>query len=363
MTNDPETNFEVFWKIFYQRYPFFDLWSVDWKKQYEIYRPRVYDYTSDEELFVILCEMIAPLHDGHIELEARLGTFGRKARFNPESKPRFYREFTKRQIKALFRTTEETLISHRFARPRKTPAWMLSYGRSPDVGYMRILELEDVRKKKLTTALDHIARDFGRRQGMIIDVRDCPGGDDSTAIDIINRFCDRRRVAFHRRTKIGPGEEDYKPLKTFHIEPRGPSQFTGPVVLLTCDAVFSGGEAFALALRELPHVTIIGEPTNGMFSYQLEKELPNGWEFTLILSEILCGRHGLLRGRGRARRYRASQHRGRSRSRRRSAGRQGARSDRGGVERADQTRWFPGCRFAPALIVGPPRAFKWPPRS
>ena len=31
---DPERNFEVLWKTFYKRYPFFDLRRVDWKKQY-----------------------------------------------------------------------------------------------------------------------------------------------------------------------------------------------------------------------------------------------------------------------------------------------------------------------------------------
>jgi C-terminal processing protease CtpA/Prc len=52
-------------------------------------------------------------------------------------------------------------------------------------------------------------------------------------------------------------------------------------VLLTCDSVFSGGECFALALKQLPYVTIIGDRTNGIFSYQLEKTLPNGWEYRL----------------------------------------------------------------------------------
>ena len=58
-------------------------------------------------------------------------------------------------------------------------------------------------------------------------------------------------------------------------------QFTAPIVLLTCDAVFSGGEVFALAIRQLPYVTILGDHTNGIFSYQLEKKLPNGWEYCL----------------------------------------------------------------------------------
>jgi len=52
-------------------------------------------------------------------------------------------------------------------------------------------------------------------------------------------------------------------------------------VLLTCDSVFSGGEAFALAIRELPYVTIIGDHTNGIFSYTLDRKLPNGWRYCL----------------------------------------------------------------------------------
>ena len=158
---------------------------------------------------------------------------------------------------------------------------MLHYCRSRAFGYIRILELEDVKKRKLTAALDKIAGDFGDLEGFIIDIRDCPGGEDSTAITIINRFCDRKRVAFHRKTKIGPGKDDFTPLKTWHIEPEGDVQFTGPIVLLTCDSVFSGGEAFALAIRQLPHVTIVGDHTNGIFSYTLDKKLPNGWQYCL----------------------------------------------------------------------------------
>ena len=158
---------------------------------------------------------------------------------------------------------------------------MLHYCCSRTIGYIRILELDGVKKPNLKAALDTIAADFDHLDGFIIDIRNCPGGEDSIAITIINRFCDRKRIAFHRRTKIGPGERDYTRLKTWYLEPQGRTQFTRPIALLTCDSVFSGGEAFALAIRELPHVTIIGDHTNGIFSYQLEKELPNGWEYRL----------------------------------------------------------------------------------
>jgi C-terminal processing protease CtpA/Prc len=83
---------------------------------------------------------------------------------------------------------------------------MLHYCRSQSFGYIRILELEGVKEGRLTAALEKIAGDFKDLEGIIIDIRNNPGGDDNTAITIINRFCYRKRVAFHGKTKIGPGE-------------------------------------------------------------------------------------------------------------------------------------------------------------
>ena len=276
---DPETNFEQLWRIFHHRYPFFALRNVDWTAQYATYRPRVTRKTKDDELFDIFSRMLAPLNDGHVELTAKVG--GTQRYFNPETKPRFRQEFTNREINSLFKTTYRTLIANGFGRPTETQAWILHYCRSPTFGYIRILELEGIKKRELTSALDTIARDFNDLEGIIIDIRDNPGGDDSTAITIINRFCDRKRVAFHRKTKIGPGEHDFTALKTWNIAPQGGSRFTGPTVLLTCDSVFSGAEVFALGLKQLPHVVVIGDHTNGIFSYQLEKTLPNGWRYCL----------------------------------------------------------------------------------
>jgi len=290
---DPVRNFEAFWKTFYDRYPFFELHGVDWRERYEIFRPRVTADITDEQLFMLLCELVSPLDDGHIEIEARVGPRKKKKFFTPEKKPRFYEEFSDDEIEDLFKITSRTLVANGFDRPRKTQAWMLKYGRSSKYGYIRILELEDIRRRTLTKALDDIARDFDDLKGFIVDIRDCPGGDDSTALMIINRFCDRKRTAFHRQTKTGPRPEDYSPIKTWYLEPQGDSQFTGPIALLTCDAVFSGGESFALAMRELPYVTIIGARTNGIFSYTLDKRLPNGWKYCLsyqryMSADMIC---------------------------------------------------------------------------
>src|SRR5688572_7134271 len=298
LNRDPEKNFEEFWKTFNNRYPFFEVRNVDWKKQYETYRAKVTSETGDDELFEIFCQMLAPLNDGHVSLIAQTSD-GRKRRFTPEKKPRFWREFTTaEQIKQLFESTRKTLVVNGFDHPKQSETWILQYGRSQAFGYLRILELEGINKQELNAALDKIGRDFKRLNGVIIDMRDCPGGDDDTAITIINRFCDRRRVAFHRQTKVGPGENDFTPLKTWHIEPEGEAPFTEPIVLLTCDSVFSGGEVFALAIKQLPGVTIVGDHTNGIFSYELEKRLPNGWRYSLSYQKYYSADMVCYEGRG-----------------------------------------------------------------
>jgi carboxyl-terminal processing protease len=295
---NPEKNFEELWKTFHTRYPFFELRNVDWQKQYDTYRPKVTRETSDDALFDIFCKMIAPLHDGHVELITTAKGKRKKRYFNPEKKPRFWQEFTSQEIKQLLKTTEKTLVANGFGRPTEGRAWMLHYCRSQTFGYIRILELEGVKKRNLIAALDEISDDLKSLDGVIIDIRNNPGGDDNTAITIINRFCDRKRVAFHRKTKIGPHEDDFTSLKTWYIQPRGDAQLIVPIVLLTCDSVFSGGEVFALAIKRLPHVTIIGDHTNGIFSYQLEKKLPNGWRYRLSYQKYFSADMVCYEGKG-----------------------------------------------------------------
>jgi hypothetical protein len=298
MPSDPEKNFEALWKTFNNRYPFFELRKVDWNKQYEIYRPQVTPETSDEQLFDVMRRMLDPLDDGHVELKAKLSGHRQPRRFTAEKMTAFQREFSGGGTKQLFATTAKTLVGHGFGKPEQTAAWMLHYARSQEFGYIRILELEGIGMHTLNRALDKIARDFDGLKGFIIDIRDNPGGDDSTAIAIINRFCDRKRVAFRRKTKIGPGKDAFTPVTTWHLEPQGDAQFVGPIVLLTSDSVFSGGEAFALAIRQLPYVTIVGDHTNGIFSYQLEKKLPNGWEYCLSYQVYMSADHVCYEGKG-----------------------------------------------------------------
>ena len=292
-SGEPLKNFDELWNTFDKRYAFFELHGADWKKQYDTHRPKVTDATTDRQLFKIMCDMVAPLDDGHVTLKAKGGF---KKWYSPETEARFDREFSSgKLIKALFETTGKTLQAAGFGEVKKaTP--LLEYSRSESLGFLRILEFEGISPKKVAAAMDGIISEFAKLKGVIIDIRDNPGGTDKMVYVIANRFADKKRVGHRRSTRDRQGRFS-KPKPVF-LEPAGSRQFTGPIVLLTSDASFSGADVFALVMKELPPVTIVGEPTHGIFSNMLEKKLPNGWKYTLSYQRYESADGVCYEGRG-----------------------------------------------------------------
>ncbi len=278
-SNDPEFNFENLWQTFNKRYAFFELRGVDWQRQYKIFRPKVTKETTDKELFEIFCAMLAPLKDGHVNLKAK-GVDGFKGKYNPEDTPDFYKEFSSdRSVKELFALSENNLEQKGFG-PAKDDTTLFRHAKSKKLGYLRVLEFEGLSRKKADAALNRIMNAFDGLDGLIVDIRDNPGGTDAMVYQIAGRFVDKERVGHHRRTKTGPGEEDFSEVKTRMLKPLGKKQFTKPVVLLTNDTSFSAADVFSMVMKELPHVHVIGDHTNGIFSNMFEAKLPNGWKYT-----------------------------------------------------------------------------------
>ncbi len=275
----PEKNFETLWKTFHERYAFFKLRGVDWQKQYKAYRPKVTKDTTDEELFKIMCDMLKPLKDGHVNLKAK-GLGGKKKTFNSEDTPRFFKEFNTGKLEKQFGNLVFKTLKNKGFDDQKKATELLVYTRNKNYGYLLITEFEGVSKRSLERGLDKILGEMKEIKGLVIDIRLNPGGTDQCVYQITSRFADKKRVGHHRKTKNGSGEDEFSQLKKRHLIP-AEKTFTGPIVLLTHDASFSGADVFAMLMADLPHVTIIGEPTNGIFSNMLEKKLPNGWKYTL----------------------------------------------------------------------------------
>ncbi len=282
----PEKNFEALWGTFDKRYAFFNERKVNWQAQYKKFRPQVDAETTDKELFKTMCEMLAPLKDGHVTLRARrLG----EPEYCPEDLPRFTHEFNTRKLERQYKAmVQKTLTANRFDKP-KTAGKILSYSHNDKFGYLLIHEFDGVNRRKLDAALNEALGAMDGIEGLIIDIRLNPGGTTGITYRIANRFSDKRRIGHHEKTRKGNGDgknkKEFSPLRTFHLQPPAANKkqrtFTGPIILLTHGASYSAADLFAMIMRELPHVKIIGEPTNGIFSNMLERKLPNGWKYTL----------------------------------------------------------------------------------
>jgi len=269
ISDTPVNNFEMFWSDFDKFYPSFDIKQINWDNIYTLNRPKISENTTDIELFNILSAMITPLRDGHVTLVSNIGksyskTIPKDYYCNMRISPQSYLE--------MFEPNNSN-ISY----------WSV---KNSTIGYISINTF-DVKGGAFVLAddsfliIDEIIKQFKDKSGIIIDLRWNSGGFPANVETIVNRFADTKRVYLKIRSKNGPGKNDFSEWTDCYIEPKGPSQFLKPVVVLTSKSTGSAAEWFALAMKALQNTIIVGDTTAGCFSPKIERELPNGWSFSL----------------------------------------------------------------------------------
>ena len=327
--HDPVASFDTLWHLFDEHYAFFDLHGVDWQDVYRRHRPGVSRTTTAPELFATFGQMLAPLDDGHVTIAAP-GLFHQRRR-NIDLRSAMQAVFGTPDSRITPRTTvnavaariEDTVLEP-FATTR-TPlvracndilAWCTL---QPGIGYLNVLRLfgfadtdaarraDDLPHSRravaeflrddlaaLDAALDVILGDLRQCRGVIVDLRINGGGFDRAGLAIASRFADRCRLAFSKHARDGAGWTAVQPIE---VE-MGREAFSGPLVVMISPLCVSAGEVFALAMRALPQVIVMGQRTAGMLSDNLLKPLPNGWELSLS-NEIYtsCDGH-VFEGRG-----------------------------------------------------------------
>ena len=267
--NDPEHSFEVLWRTFDHNYGLFGAKRIDWQALYRIYRPRVGPETTDDELFDLMSSLLGHLNDNHVTLTSA------------------DRGFQSGILGAM--TMEDfslELVKEKYLKGTATQAGeIFHYGWLGDsIGYLHFRAFEG---RRSVEAIDRIVRQLKDARGVIIDVRGNDGGDDWVGQLIAGRFADRKRLYMTSRERNGPGHDDFTPPKYWYVEPAGPLRYTGPVILLTHRFSISAAEKFALALRQLPHVTVVGDTTSGVVADVYPDLLPNGWRFRVSYKHFL----------------------------------------------------------------------------
>ena len=116
---------------------------------------------------------------------------------------------------------------------------------------------------------------------LIIDVRINNGGWDDIAMMVVAYLAEEPTFAFSKRDffrDTTDGTVTYSEINDVAVGPAS-LYFDGPVVALSSESNAGTGEIFALSVKDLPSVTVMGQRTFGVLSDNLFKYLPNGWEF------------------------------------------------------------------------------------
>ena len=262
VTNDPVSNFEEMWKSYDQYYGLFAVKGVNWQATYDEYRPLINEQTTDDALKEIFHDMIDPLDDNHTFI------------ITTENEPRIE--------SGIFDTLKVQTDFSLDLIPSYVPDFT-HYGTAIDYGTLEgnigYLHLGDFipSVNYFEDALTYVIDKLKDTDGLIIDIRDNPGGNDVAAQYVAGRFAEERKLYMTVRKKSGPGPNDFNQAIPWHVEPTGGTRYTEPIVLLTSRWTQSAGETFTLAMQELSNVTQVGDYTSGAFSDNIARELPNGW--------------------------------------------------------------------------------------
>ncbi|PPS68305.1 MULTISPECIES: S41 family peptidase [Streptomyces] len=292
---DPRAAFDVFWRSFAENYPFFAAKGVDWQAMRDRYRPEVHADTTREELFGIFSDMVRPLYDAHVAVRDGDQVF---AQVRPGTQPPGEALDTKVKKFIIERDLKNASYRQDFANGRITYADLA--GRGAGQGYLRISGFGGyardgapypVHLAELDKALDTIltTERTQRLKGLIIDLRINGGGSDALGIHIAERLTDKPYVAYAKRARNHPTDPDrHTRPEPIRVVPADGPRYTGPIAVLTSGTTVSAGETFTQALIDRPGGTVrVGQPTQGVFSDVMQRNLPNGMTAILPNEEFL----------------------------------------------------------------------------
>lgn len=252
--------FDTLWARFDAVYPSFAYKRVDWRAQRDTYRARALRVRTQDELIAVLIEMLAPLQDRHVWLVDPRGQVVPTYRTNTLA------NFDRARWEAAMR--EASIIKRN------------EIGEGMVAGYA-YLYIGTWKAPVDIDALDAALLRARDAQGLIIDVRTNAGGNDGTALAFAGRFTRRSFPASYVEIRTDPRVTDVEMPLARTLAPRGPWQFTRPVVLIAGRGGLSATESFVAAMRTLPQVTVIGDTTGGASGNPATFALGNGWRFTV----------------------------------------------------------------------------------
>ncbi len=312
---DAASSFKAMQEIFDLDYAFFKERGIDWPARTKQLAPLAAAAKDDAQLQQVLLKAIKGFNDHHLSL----------MHFDAKGERDFYADSaatpTILMLKQAFAAQTEVTDFDEFEaawhdQRRQALAPQISGGSKGrvlngamvwgkldgNIGYIEVARLAGFSEagnaasdiQLIRAEMDRALSALAETKAIIVDIAVNDGGYDHVSAELAGSFADRRRAAF--------SVEQHRPqgrvTQQWFVEPRGAKQYLKPVYLLTSDRTVSAGDTLTLFMRELPHVTHVGQPTSGAMSNMLPKSLPGNFLITLSNEKYRDPRGELFEGRG-----------------------------------------------------------------
>jgi carboxyl-terminal processing protease len=160
---------------------------------------------------------------------------------------------------------------------------------APSVGYLRIINFQTGTRSEVEKALLRM-KSRGPLKGLILDLRDNPGGLLDQAVQVADLFVSSGTITSLR----GRNKQLNREFKA-----QGRAMLDGvPIVVLINRGSASSSEVLAGALQGKPHVTLMGERSFGKASVQAVYPLGGGNALRLTTAHYYTAQGGDIEGKG-----------------------------------------------------------------
>ncbi len=303
--SDPVFNFEVFANTFKEHFAYFERNHIDWNTLYPSLRSKISAKTTTANLYLVMQAMIDSLKDNHGYVEPTDEVYELLEQKRDTKKTEGVKEYGDFEIAQL--VTDHYLVEN-----LTKDTWIVNWGKMEgNIGYIQLkamflhanLDLSDslVQKNGLVetyydeldklsekgkleaellgirSTMDKVLADLWDTQCIILDVRFNGGGIDEVGMEILKRFNAERIQVASKKARLKMGHTKEIPI---FLDP-GHKPYTKPLYMLTSQQSASATDYLAMASLALDNVKRIGSHTQGALSDALEKQLPNGWYFSL----------------------------------------------------------------------------------
>ena len=278
MGADPENNetecFALMWSNYDLHYPSFILKNINWDSVRSVGMPQV----RTKGLYAVLEDVGTVLKDLHYEVRTSYGMI---------ESPFPWTNLA---------TNSPVNIAH-YVSLQNVCGNSIRFGTYNNIGYLSVRDF-GLDEQFYDQVSNIVSSRFRDKDGIIIDVRDNPGGNASNGDIIAGRFTDKKVFCYKFVYRTGPKHTDLGNEIEHDVSPAGDFHFLKPVAVLTDKRCASATEMFCLDMRMMPNAFLVGDTTSGTISDPEFQELPNGWTYRLPIAYVITPYNEIFEGKG-----------------------------------------------------------------